>query len=79
VLEGAPAREGSEILSAAGDVVGIVTSGTHSPTLKTKIAMGYVESALSNAGTKLAVRVRGKVGAAEITKMPFVPTRYYKN
>jgi aminomethyltransferase len=78
VLEGAPAREGAEIVDAAGAAVGKVTSGGFSPTLGGPIAMGYVPPALAEPGTRLAVVVRGKAQAAEITPMPFVPHRYVR-
>lgn len=64
--------------------VGVVTSGTFSPCLKAPIAMGYVASELSNvaadasAPAVIAVEVRGKLIPAKVTKMPFVPNRYYK-
>lgn len=78
VLKGAPAREGAEILDANGEVIGNITSGTISPTNKTKISMGYVNKAHSKLKTPVQVRVRGKVADAVITKMPFVPSNYYK-
>jgi aminomethyltransferase len=78
VLEGAPAREGAEIVDAGGAVVGKVTSGGFSPSLGAPIAMGYVPPALAEPGAKLAVIVRGKQQAAEVTAMPFVPHRYHR-
>ena len=36
-VEGPPAREGADINTKDGKLVGIVTSGTHSPTLKKTI------------------------------------------
>lgn len=78
VLSGAPAREDAPIVDETGKTVGKVTSGTHSPILKRAVAMGYVDTAHSKIGTKLKVVVRGKQGDAEITKMPFVATNYYK-
>ncbi|NWH70719.1 GCST protein, partial [Piaya cayana] len=56
---------------------GTVTSGCPSPSLGKNIAMGYVETALSRAGTALSVEVRKKQHPALVTKMPFVPTQYY--
>ena len=76
ILEGAPAREGAEIIDGAGAVVGHVTSGGFSPTLGAPIAMGYVPPALATPGTRLNVLVRGKAQAAEVTALPFVPHRY---
>jgi len=78
VVSGAPAREGAEIVSGEGEVVGTVTSGCPSPTLGKNIAMGYVKDGLHKAGTELAVVVRGKRRGAVVTKMPFVPTKYWK-
>ena len=78
VLEGAPAREGAEIVDRDGAVVGKVTSGGFSPSLGAPIAMGYVPPALAEPGARLAVIVRGKQQAAEVTAMPFVPHRYHR-
>lgn len=38
----------------------------------------YVEKDFAKAGTQLRVEVRGKQNDAVVTKMPFVPTPYYK-
>jgi aminomethyltransferase len=65
-----PAREGATILSEEKPV-GTVTSGTVSPTLQTKIAMGYVPPALSAVGTKLEVDIRGNRAAATVVPLPF--------
>jgi aminomethyltransferase len=78
VLEGAPAREGAEVVGPDGAVVGKVTSGGFSPTLTAPIAMGYVPPALAEPGAQLGVIVRGKRQAAVITAMPFVPHRYHR-
>lgn len=77
MVHGAPAREGAKIFSE-GKEVGIVTSGTFSPTLNKPIAMGYVATPLSANGTKLFAQVRGKDVPVTVEKMPFVPSRYYK-
>ncbi|KAI9800343.1 MAG: hypothetical protein M1825_004113 [Sarcosagium campestre] len=60
------------------EVVGKVTSGCPSPTLGKNIAMAYVRNGLHKAGTELEVLVRGKPRRAVVTKMPFVPAKYYK-
>ncbi|KAI8878084.1 hypothetical protein K501DRAFT_259205 [Backusella circina FSU 941] len=77
-VEGAPAREGAEILSKEGEVIGKVTSGCPSPMLKKNIAMGYVKNGLHKRGTELDVKVRNKIQKAVITKMPFVEAQYHK-
>jgi len=78
ISSGAPARQHSEILGPDGKVIGEVTSGTYSPCLKKNIAMGYVAKGFEKAGTQLKIQVRGKQNDATVTKMPFVPTTYYK-
>jgi len=78
VLEGAPAREGAEVADEAGNVIGVVTSGGHSPCLKAGIALAFVPPAFKAAGTKLKVIVRGKPQAAEVVPSPFVPHRYVR-
>lgn len=75
----APAREHTEIYDASGEkMIGVVTSGTFSPCLKKPIAMGYVETSMSKVGTEISLNIRGKMQKAEITKMPFVESRYYR-
>jgi aminomethyltransferase len=75
----APAREHAEIFDATGETkIGEVTSGTFSPCLKVPIAMGYVETPSAKAGTEVMVKIRNKMQKAEISKMPFVPSNYYR-
>ena len=78
VLEGAPAREGAEIADADGAVIGVVTSGGFSPSLKQGIALGFVPPAHAEPGTQLKVIVRGKPQACEVVKTPFVAHRYVR-
>ena len=76
---GAPARAGAKLLLAENDKeVGEMTSGAFSPNLKKNVGMGYVDKPYDKVGTKLKVVVRGKQNAAEVAKMPFIPTTYYK-
>ena len=53
------------------NVIGMVTSGTHSPTVDGGIGMGYVEQKYSATGTKIIIDVRGRSVEAEIVDMPF--------
>jgi aminomethyltransferase len=78
IVEGSPAREGAKIVNEAGEEIGNVTSGCPSPTLKKNIAMGYIKDGMHKAGTEVDVVVRGKKRKAVVTKMPFVPSKYYK-
>ena len=78
VVDGAPAREGAEIVGRDEEVIGKITSGCPSPTTGKNIAMGYVKTGSHKAGTEVAVIVRGKKRKAEVVKMPFVKSRYWK-
>ena len=79
LLDGkAPAREGADITTAEGELIGAVTSGGFGPSLGKPIAMGYVEAAHARAGTAVALHVRGKALAGNIISMPFVPHNYFR-
>lgn len=74
----APAREGVEIQSTDGEVIGKVTSGGFGPTYDAPVAMGYVNAAQAEPGSKVNLIVRGKAMEAEIVTLPFVEQRYYR-
>lgn len=65
-------RHGYEIVDGAGALIGIVTSGTHSPVLDRGIGMGYVSEEFSALGSEIYIRVRNKELKARIVKMPFI-------
>lgn len=64
-------RHGYEIANARGELVGTVTSGTLSPTLRTGIGLGYVKPEYAKAGTDIYVRIRNKNLRAEVVRLPF--------
>jgi aminomethyltransferase len=66
--EGIP-RRGNPVM-AADEVVGEVTSGTHSPSLEVGIGMAYLNSDLIEPGTEIEIDVRGKRRAARVEKVP---------
>ena len=70
VVDGGVARHGHEV-TAKGDVVGLVTSGTFGPTVQKNIALAYVPIPLSKVGTALGIRIRGKDVPATVVKTPF--------
>ncbi|TVY54995.1 putative aminomethyltransferase [Lachnellula suecica] len=78
IVEGAPAREGAEIVNENGEKIGKITSGCPSPTLGKNVAMGYIKDGFHKSGTAVEVVVRGKKRKATVTKMPFVPSKYWK-
>lgn len=65
-------RHGYPIVDAAGNNIGVVTSGTQSPTLNKAIGMGYVKTDLSKAGTEIYIQIRDKNIKAVVTKIPFL-------
>jgi aminomethyltransferase len=66
-------RHGYDIVGN-GKKIGVVTSGTFSPTLQRPIAMGYVPLDLSKVGSVVHVAIRDKEFPATVVKPPF-----YKN
>lgn len=64
------AREGSTLLQG-GERVGVVTSGSFSPTLEKPIAMGYVIPEAAAVGATLEVDIRGKIVPAKVVSLPF--------
>src|SRR5439155_26697945 len=67
----APPRHGYRIVQS-GRSVGVVTSGTKSPTLGRGISLGFVERSVSEVGARVAVEVRGRQHPAEVVALPFV-------
>jgi len=64
-------RHGYEIKDQAGTVIGVVTSGTQSPSLGKAIGMGYVRTAFAGIDTPIFIKVRDKLLQAKVAKMPF--------
>ena len=73
--EAVPIRHGAELVAADGANVGVVTSGTISPSTQKAVMLGYVNSALREDSRLFAV-VRDARRPVRITKLPFVPKRY---
>ena len=57
---------------AGGQQVGVVTSGTLSPSLGVGAALAYVSPEHAHVGAQLSIDVRGKQKAAEVTRLPMV-------
>ena len=67
-------RKDYELVNAEGNKIGVVTSGTMSPSLGYAIGLGYVEKEYKSPGAEIFVRIRNKDLKAEVVKLPF-----YKN
>ncbi len=66
------ARHGFPVVEGSAEV-GVVTSGTHSPTLKKAIGLAYLPLDKSGQGNEFTILVRGKEARARV-----VPTPFYK-
>jgi aminomethyltransferase len=64
-------RQGYKILNEKGAEIGIVTSGTMSPSLKEGIGLGYIQSGYGKIGNKIFIEIRAKAVPATIVKLPF--------
>jgi aminomethyltransferase len=63
------------VLGADGAVIGTVTSGTFSPTLRTGIALALLDTASGvGVGDEVAVDVRGRPQPVVVRRPPFVPS-----
>ncbi len=64
-------RHGYELVDASGNNIGVVTSGTMSPSLNLGIGMGYVKKDLAKVDNEIFVKIRDKQVKAKIVKFPF--------
>ena len=68
-----PVHEGYTIhlQNETAEDIGVITSGTYSPTLQKPIAMGYVPPEHSHTGQQLLVNICGKMYEAAVVSLPF--------
>lgn len=71
VLDKRPPRQGYNIVTEEGDVIGTVTSGTKGPSVGKPIGMGYVKKGHTKRGSSIFIDVRGKKIEAKIVRLPF--------
>ncbi|MFT4679249.1 MAG: aminomethyltransferase [Flavobacteriales bacterium] len=64
-------RHDYPIVDNEGNEIGIVTSGTQSPSLNKAIGMGYVHTAVAKAAGEIYIQIRNKSVKAQIVKLPF--------
>jgi aminomethyltransferase len=63
-------RHGYRVLRD-GQPVGVVTSGTRSPSLEIPVGLAYVPASLAAEGSAFSVEIRGRAAAAKVVKTPF--------
>lgn len=64
-------RHGYDIVDGDGKTIGVVTSGTMSPSLNTGIGLGYVPTSLSDLGNTIYIQIRKNAIPATVVKLPF--------
>ncbi|WP_298239414.1 glycine cleavage system aminomethyltransferase GcvT [uncultured Algibacter sp.] len=64
-------RHGYDIVDGNGNKIGIVTSGTMSPSLSKGIGLGYVPTIFADVNSKINIQIRKKAIPATVIKLPF--------
>ena len=64
-------RHGYDIVDNDGKPIGVVTSGTMSPSLNKGIGLGYVPSSFAGVDSKINIQIRKNAIPATIVKLPF--------
>lgn len=80
ISKGPSPRHGNKIFSSEDTTkqIGTVCSGSPSPSCGGNVAQVFLDKPYNKTGTKVKVEIRGKLRDAEVAKMPFYPTSYYK-
>jgi len=66
------ARHGYDVVDESGAKIGVVTSGTQSPTLQKAIGIAYIPTDLAKEGNEFLIAIRDKHLKARVIKMPFL-------
>lgn len=72
MLERGIPRHDYLVVDADGNEIGIVTSGTQSPSLGEAIGMAYVKMSHRKVGSEIFIQIRNKNIKAEVCKTPFL-------
>jgi aminomethyltransferase len=67
------ARDGYRCCMETGEAIGVITSGSPSPTLGKNIALAFVPPAMATIGTTIYIEIRGQKCKARV-----IPTPFYK-
>ncbi|SEN72034.1 aminomethyltransferase [Amphibacillus marinus] len=65
-------RHDYRVLTAEGTEIGVITSGTHSPSLKKHLGLALINTDYSEVGTTVYIEIRNKLVEAKIVKTPFL-------
>ena len=64
-------RHNYPIVDSHGNEIGVVTSGTQSPSLQKAIGMGYLKPEFAKEGAEIYISIRNNPVKARVVKMPF--------
>ncbi|WP_345191471.1 glycine cleavage system aminomethyltransferase GcvT [Algibacter agarivorans] len=64
-------RHGYDIVDGNGNKIGVVTSGTMSPSLGKGIGLGYVPTIFADVNSKINIQIRKNAVPATVVKLPF--------
>lgn len=73
-----PVREGAKLVNAAGEEIGVVTSGTLGPTVGKPVALAYLRKEFAALGTEVWALVRDKRTPMTVSATPFTPNGYFR-
>lgn len=78
VSKGPSPRHGNKIYNEAKEEIGVICSGSPSPTNGGNVAEAFINKPYQKKGTQVLVEIRGKLRKAEVAAMPFVEPSYYR-
>ncbi len=64
-------RHGYKITDSNGNEIGVVTSGTQSPSLQKPIGLGYINAPFHKEGSEVNIAIRDNKVKAKVIKLPF--------
>ena len=67
-------RPGSSVVSD-GRAIGLVSSGTFSPSLEKGIALAFIERPYDENGAQLHLEMRGRLWPVQVHALPFLPSK----
>ncbi|KAG7741288.1 hypothetical protein KL930_000352 [Ogataea haglerorum] len=78
--KGPSPRQGNKIFASddQSKQIGVVCSGSPSPTLGGNIGQAFINKPYQKTGTEVLIEIRGKLRPAVVSKMPFVEPKYYR-